>query len=623
MDKYETAMKLDEIQRLIDKQFYHKALIIVDTLNLNKIKNSSDLNMIIKVLIECEKYQTAMELLLRVRKKVNSRRILHQLVHVSIQLKDVNSAEKFLAEFKKAAPSDTYQWVFTYQIYKLKGMPIPSCIEILEKLKTLDYREQWAYELARLYHKNGDIEKCVNECNDIVLWFSEGIFVEKAKLLRAYYLENLNPEDLLRQQLKDVISVETEEKKIQNEIPEDEVKVSNEKLEIDYDEKNEFEHDEENEIVQEIEPEIGHEIKHEMNFEVDPEIEVETQTNDLYPYEEEIEEQETLIQPHEPDTEQQEYVTEEAEESESKEYVAEEAEESESKEQVTEEVEKSESKEYIIEEVQVEDVTEIEEEQELTREKKMISKLSDVGVNFEVLMDEYLNVEDIKSQVLDSLEQIMEGYTSDYNMIISGDKKSGKSTIAKRMVMLLYQLKICTNTQLAQIDASKINQMNLINRKDQLINRCLIIENAGELSDESANQIKEIIETSRGKVLFILEDDEVEMNRFMKKHIDFRHKFDIWIHIPKYNEEELFSFVNYFLSYKEFSLSREATLYMKQYISGLVRKKEDNRLFLTMEKIGMAYHCAKERNKIELRNTTVSKRCNEIDFMTIEKDDFQ
>ena len=86
MDKYETAMKLDEIQRLIDKQFYHKALIIVDTLNLNKIKNSSDLNMIIKVLIECEKYQTAMELLLRVRKKVNSRRILHQLVHVSIQL---------------------------------------------------------------------------------------------------------------------------------------------------------------------------------------------------------------------------------------------------------------------------------------------------------------------------------------------------------------------------------------------------------------------------------------------------------------------------------------------------------------------------------------------------------
>ena len=580
MDKYETAMKLDEIQRLIDKQFYHKALIIIDTLNLNKIKNSSDLNMIIKVLIECEKYQTAMELLLRVRKKVNSRRVLHQLIHVSIQLKDVSSAEKFLVEFKKTAPSDTYQWVFTYQIYKLKGMPIPSCIEILEKLKTLDYREQWAYELAKLYHKNGDIEKCVNECNDIILWFSEGIFVEKAKLLRAYYLENLNPEDLLKQQLGDVSNVGPEEKETQVEITEDEVKGR--------DKRHEIEPEIQQEIKFEVEPEIEHEIQQEIKFEVEPEIEPEIKHERQQEIKFEVEpEIEAEIQIEAPI------------------------------------IEEAEVKEQGTEEAPVEAVIEIETEQELTREKKIITKLSDSGINFEALMDEYLNVESIKWQVLDSLEQIMEGYTSDYNMIISGDKKSGKSTIAKRMVMLLYQLKICSNTQLAQINALKINQMDLIKRKDQLINRCLIIENAGGLSDESVNQIKEIIETSRGKVLFILEDEELEINRFMKKHIDFRNMFDMWFHIPKYNEEELFSFVNYFLSYKEFSLSREATLYMKQYISGLVRKKEDNRLFLTMEKIGMAYHCAKERNKIELRNTMVSKRCNEIDFMTIEKDDFQ
>jgi len=580
MDKYETAMKLDEIQRLIDKQFYHKALIIIDTLNLNKIKNSSDLNMIIKVLIECEKYQTAMELLLRVRKKVNSRRVLHQLIHVSIQLKDVSSAEKFLVEFKKTAPSDTYQWVFTYQIYKLKGMPIPSCIEILEKLKTLDYREQWAYELAKLYHKNGDIEKCVNECNDIILWFSEGIFVEKAKLLRAYYLENLNPEDLLKQQIGDVSNVGPEEKETQVEITEDEVKGR--------DKRHEIEPEIQQEIKFEVEPEIEHEIQQEIKFEVEPEIEPEIKHERQQEIKFEVEpEIEAEIQIEAPI------------------------------------IEEAEVKEQGTEEAPVEAVIEIETEQELTREKKIITKLSDSGINFEALMDEYLNVESIKWQVLDSLEQIMEGYTSDYNMIISGDKKSGKSTIAKRMVMLLYQLKICSNTQLAQINALKINQMDLIKRKDQLINRCLIIENAGGLSDESVNQIKEIIETSRGKVLFILEDEELEINRFMKKHIDFRNMFDMWFHIPKYNEEELFSFVNYFLSYKEFSLSREATLYMKQYISGLVRKKEDNRLFLTMEKIGMAYHCAKERNKIELRNTMVSKRCNEIDFMTIEKDDFQ
>lgn len=698
MDKYEAAMKLDEIQRLIEKQFYHKALNIIDTLNLNKIKNPSDLNMIVKVFIECEQYENAMELLLRIRKKVNTRRILHQLVHVSIQLRDINNAEKFLKEFKKIAPKDTYQWVFTYQIYKLKGKSITSCIEVLEELKSLDYREQWAYELAKLYHKNGDVQSCINECNDIILWFSEGIFVEKAKLLRAYYLENLNPEDLLRQQREDMSNhiskpKEEEEYSQRNEV-DSKVNVAEEETDEDVKEEietedsqiNEYEANEleieaetyESEVEVEAEASQTNELETEEIVEetdtyqadeseteeveegTDEEVEAELETEDsqinefetdeleIVPeaYESEIKIEEESSQANEIETETPQPNELETHEAESEAKVLDtdnhndmeavhevaghlEAEKTQMSEpsmaQLEEEppVEELQPEGDINESDLTEDGEELELEQKPIIENKIIKKLSNLGVDYKAIFDEYLCVEDIQSQIFDSLEQIMVGYTKHNNMIITGDKKSGKSTIGKRMVMLLFQLNICSNTQLAQIDALKINQMDLIKRKDQLMNRCLIIEKAGKLSDKSVHDIMKIIQTSQGKVLFILEDEEEEMNRFLKKHVDFSYVFGIWIHIPKYNEEELFSFVNYFLSFKEFSLSREATLYMKQYISELVQNNEDNRLFLIMEKITMAYHCAKERNKLELRNTTVSKRCKDIDFMTIQKEDFQ
>ncbi len=208
MGAYDNFLKIKEIRRVLKVENYEKALRILDTMNLNKVKKIGDIELIVKVFIENKRYQEAFELLVDIYEKTQSRKTLYELVGLSIKSNNIEDAQRYLEEYEVLAADDFYCYIFRYMIYKKQGKPLEVLIETLENLKKKQYIEKWAYELAKLYYKAGLEEKCIKECSDIILWFAEGKYVEKAIVLKAYYSGEADKETIL-EKLKERSSLKT------------------------------------------------------------------------------------------------------------------------------------------------------------------------------------------------------------------------------------------------------------------------------------------------------------------------------------------------------------------------------------------------------------------------------
>ena len=198
MERYDNIVKIEEMRKLADVNQYEKAMKILETMDTGKIKALTDLSIIADVYMQNERYEEAMVVLTKVYGKTKTRRVLYQLVDLAIKRGNAVEAEDYLERYIKAAPQDSSRFIFRYCIDKLNGEPYEVLIAALEQLKEYEYYEMWAYELAKLYHKAGMKDKCVRECSDIILWFGEGIYVEKAKLLKGYYVGEIDPIHMLK-----------------------------------------------------------------------------------------------------------------------------------------------------------------------------------------------------------------------------------------------------------------------------------------------------------------------------------------------------------------------------------------------------------------------------------------
>ncbi|WP_310602837.1 ATP-binding protein [Anaerosporobacter sp.] len=197
MERFASNLKMKEIKRLAQDKQYLKAMKILESLNVDKIRSMSDLSVIAEVLISNDEYEDAMEILLRIYEKSCSRKVVEQLIDLSIKMKNMEETGEYYQEYLRIAPRDPYRLVLQYRIEKATHMPYAQRINTLEQLKQEDYMEEWAYELAKLYHKAGQKNKCVEECSDIILWFGQGIVVEKARLLKEHYTSGFNITDNL------------------------------------------------------------------------------------------------------------------------------------------------------------------------------------------------------------------------------------------------------------------------------------------------------------------------------------------------------------------------------------------------------------------------------------------
>lgn len=188
MDKYEFHVKTDQIKKLVNLKDYKSALKIAETIDWTKVKNMSLLTMVSEIYEKNGRYEESIDYLMIVYDRYPAgRTVVYKLTELNILLGDYNTAIEYYHEYAKIAPFDTSRDILKYKICKAKKKPVENLIKILESLKEKDYQEEWAYELAKLYHEAGRGDECVAECDEIDLWFGEGPFVIKALELKMLY----------------------------------------------------------------------------------------------------------------------------------------------------------------------------------------------------------------------------------------------------------------------------------------------------------------------------------------------------------------------------------------------------------------------------------------------------
>lgn len=235
MDKYEYKLKLDQMKSLTAEKDYQNAATIADTINWNKIKNVNALVKAGEIYENAGRYEESREILLMAYDRSPiGRMIIYRLAKVAVKMKNYEEAKDYYQEFVEIAPHDNLKYVLKYEICKAEGTDLKTQIAILEELKEQEYTEEWAYELAYLYHKAGMSEQCVDACDELVLWFGDGPYVERALELKMLYqpLTKVQEEKYrqFRQKQEGVVEVRPEDELDSGEIVSEPVQIPDVKL---------------------------------------------------------------------------------------------------------------------------------------------------------------------------------------------------------------------------------------------------------------------------------------------------------------------------------------------------------------------------------------------------------
>lgn len=617
MGSYENIVKIEEMRRKTEEGDYASAQKILDTIERKKIKNITDLSLMAEVFTQNERYEEALELLLKIYSKAKTRKTIYQLVWVSIKRNSAEDAETYLAEYEKVAPQDFYQYVFRYKIDKLNGEPFEKLIEILETLKKIEYIEQWAYELAKLYYKAGLEEECIRECSDIVLWFGEGMYVEKAKMLKAYYSGETDKDGMI-EKLKRIAfeertgyelnhregsqeSLEKEEALINSE--QDQLEGND--INIDYKKENYIHsktdlgkedyinvgEDQEEEFFTTSEFAVEDEI---IDFADDLKRDVEgILTGDLeedmegYPEEVENNNQEDT-------TYQQKSYNPDLSES---------------------DLEEQEVEQTIFGLLQDEDLDE--------EDKKLKQMSSELGLDLEEIFENFLHVRSIKKQLVKSLEIILNESTKSIQMIITGTANSGKTTLAKDFASFFNQIGRLESSKVAKIKAEKLNAIDIMEKKETLRDCCLIIENASDLKRDTIDKLIELIQYFHGDIVVIFEENKKNMNMLFRECPKLMDLFKNRIHLPQYTTEELVGFAFSCLKQQDYLLNPKAKTVLQNKIYQITKKTEpSNQLNAAILLVQTAMDAADVRTGKLLPGLAAQGRLKDVEILTILPEDF-
>ncbi|WP_420827231.1 hypothetical protein [Mordavella massiliensis] len=188
MDKYEYRVKTEQMLEYMENKDYQKAMEIADTIDWRRVKSSSMLNTVSEIYEYNGEYQKSRDILfVAFDRSPGSRKIVYRLGMLALKINDPEEASDCYEEFVKLAPRDPNQYILKYKILRAQGAPLTEQIAALEEFKKAEYVEKWAYELAERYHEAGMTAECLEECDDLILWFSEGKYVYKAMELKMKY----------------------------------------------------------------------------------------------------------------------------------------------------------------------------------------------------------------------------------------------------------------------------------------------------------------------------------------------------------------------------------------------------------------------------------------------------
>lgn len=644
IERYRAIVRLEEIEELMEQGEYEAAKEIADSIRKERLKDSADLFLLASVYRKCGDYAIAKDFLQRIYQKKVTWRVLEELMEVCLAEKNPEEAESYLQEYAKVSGGDPRNYIYEYRIGRQKHRPDEELLPILQTLKAEEYTEKYAYELAKLYHKLGREQECMTECADLILWFGEGTYVERAKALQAYYRGELSVEDIKEEADRRIR--EAEERRAREEA--ERIAFEEEQRRLAEEERLAAEEEarrlaEEERLAAEEEERMALEALFRSVAE-----ERSLAEEDTYAESSPVEEKNEVWTPeamYTEETNREDEDTDEAEDSDFgemyeafDEVAATETEEPMWESDATVYTETKEAVEEVPEQQDYEqislfaaaEVSEPEEEQTLTElGKELSARLAEKGIVFEDILHEYARIEGVRKQLVRMLEVVVTVRKKCHCLIITGEKKSGKTTLGTYLAKLLYELSYVKTPRVAKIGAERLNQINLFEKQGQLQDVCLIIERAGEMTEETVASLLEFIEHTDVLGTVILEDNANAMNRILRNNAECNRLFNNRVHLPKYDAKELMGFALEYIKEQDYEIGADAKNLLKQKIEDLMlenltrKGQKDGRLVATMELVKKALGNADYRTRGTILAMASAGNFHTAEVLELTVEDFE
>lgn len=609
MEKYEYNTKTQQIKKMYSKKDFLTVSEIADNIDIRKVKDSSLINIIADAYEETKQFEKAKDVLLfAYERSPLGRQLAYRLTLICVNLGQLDEAVEFYDDFTKMAPKDMGQYLLQYEIAKAQGSSLDEQIEILEKYVSYELDEKWQYELAKLYHENGQSEQCIKQCDELILWFNEGKYVNQAMELKLLYVPLTKSQQDRYDKREEEVFEEIEEK------TEEEV------IEAEDMEREHFF----NGVL--LEEEYGGQL----GLNIEP-----PQT-----FEEQISGQITIGEVLDAYEERKRFIEEELKKAETsmKEYI-EAVEEDEPEDILTEKTETIDIEtiniEYIEEEV--EEKMKEEPEEEPLEEFTAVSEEGIYGVELEsaitddeeqedISLDEeykeifknYLSIDDAEKQIARSLNNLIDNYDKDgtskrNNLIVIGDPKTGRTALAVDLIRTVNKKRERTGRKIVKVKGGQLNHKNMGETIEKLLGVDLIIEQAANMTPETIEGLTTALRGYTQDMIVVLEDNISAIERLLNTHTELKDMFENAINIQGLGVKEWAEIAEKYAEEKGYEIDEMGMLALHVKVGNLYSRSEQMKNEDVYEIIDKAIN--KSNSKLKFFRKKALKILKETDFM--------
>lgn len=659
VDKQEFRLKTEQMFQYMKEKSYKEALQIAESMEWKKVKNVAVLNAVSEVYEMNEEYQKSRDILfLAYDRAPESKKIIYRLGMLALKMGELKEAMDCYEEFMALAPKDPNGFIFKYKILKAKQAPLEEQIAILEEFKKVEYIEKWAFELAQLYREAGMITECLEECDDLIIWFSEGKYIYKAMELKMQYkpLTPLQHEKYMnRPGMKPV-----EEEKAQNEAESEE----------DTEEKGEILSDDVRKLMEELEAESAEIEAQKTNPEVEPAVvaegteETEATEEENKPLLQKVVEQLAALDVNIQMPVKEAVVPEEGT-----------VVEQENLGQAVEE----------IEEVEEDDGIKLGDTQSMALAAKALANAATVeipqievpvepvvpvtpptpvGVSHSVstgtpydtgfvvqgrydleaqseiglraglteeqkkLFSYFVPVHGMSEQIVKVLQDDKEcksryGTSRIGNILIVGRKGSGKTVLAVDLVKAIQKSRKMKQGKVAIVKAESLNKKDVNEIVEKLHGGALVIEKASRLKRKTIEDLCEVMEGQTGELLVVLEDERKPLDRMLNEYPNFKKKFTSRIELPVFINDELVTFAQTYAKENGYKIDEMGILALYSEIDILQRDEKVVTVTDVKNIIDDAIENANKPSLKKLFKKVAGKNKDELDRVILKEEDFR
>lgn len=659
VDKQEFRLKTEQMFQYMKEKSYKEALQIAESMEWKKVKNVAVLNAVSEVYEMNEEYQKSRDILfLAYDRAPESKKIIYRLGMLALKMGELKEAMDCYEEFMALAPKDPNGFIFKYKILKAKQAPLEEQIAILEEFKKVEYIEKWAFELAQLYREAGMITECLEECDDLIIWFSEGKYIYKAMELKMQYkpLTPLQHEKYMnRPGMKPV-----EEEKAQNEAESEE----------DTEEKEEILSDDVRKLMEELEAESAEIEAQKTNPEVEPAVvaegteETEATEEENKPLLQKVVEQLAALDVNIQMPVKEAVVPEEGT-----------VVEQENLGQAVEE----------IEEVEEDDGIKLGDTQSMALAAKALANAATVeipqievpvepvvpvtpptpvGVSHSVstgtpydtgfvvqgrydleaqseiglraglteeqkkLFSYFVPVHGMSEQIVKVLQDDKEcksryGTSRIGNILIVGRKGSGKTVLAVDLVKAIQKSRKMKQGKVAIVKAESLNKKDVNEIVEKLHGGALVIEKASRLKRKTIEDLCEVMEGQTGELLVVLEDERKPLDRMLNEYPNFKKKFTSRIELPVFINDELVTFAQTYAKENGYKIDEMGILALYSEIDILQRDEKVVTVTDVKNIIDDAIENANKPSLKKLFKKVAGKNKDELDRVILKEEDFR